>query len=117
MNLGVVAQCEGPVPRLDEILANLSARSAGLPRIRQKLSGPFGELGPYRWVEDDGFRLENHLHHQTLPQSHSSSALEGVIGDIFSRDLDRSKPLWELWLVDGLSNGGFALVSKVCAWP
>ena len=83
-----------------------------MPRYRQKLAFPPLETGRPLWVDDPNFNLEYHLRHTGLPEPGSEEQLRALAARIHSQRLDRTKPLWELWLVQGLHDGRFALISK-----
>jgi WS/DGAT/MGAT family acyltransferase len=95
--------------RLDKYI---ESRLHLLPRYRHRLAfTPFGR-SPI-WVDDQRFDLHYHVRHLGLPAPGTDHALQEVVGQIFSQPLDRERPLWEMWVVDGLENERFALVSKV----
>ena len=83
-----------------------------MPRYRQKLAFPPLEIGRPFWVDDPTFNLDYHVRHTALPKPGSDEQLRQLVGRIFSQRLDRSKPLWELWIVQGLEGDRFALISK-----
>src|SRR6185369_5659817 len=83
-----------------------------VPRYRQKLAFPPAGSGRPLWVDDPDFNLEYHVRQTALPTPGSEEQLFNLASRIFSQQLDRSKPLWELWVVEGLDDGGFALISK-----
>ena len=83
-----------------------------MPRYRQKLAFPRFEMGRPFWVDDPSFNIDYHVRHTALPRPGSDEQLRQLAGRIFSQRLDRSKPLWEVWLVQGLEGGRFALISK-----
>ena len=83
-----------------------------MPRYRQKLAFPPLETGRPLWIDDPSFNLEYHVRHTALPAPGSEEQLRALAARIHSQALDRSKPLWELWLVQGLEGGRFALISK-----
>ena len=72
---------------------------------------PFGQGRP-KWVDDPQFNLRYHIRHTALPEPGSEEQLLTLAARVFSQRLDRSKPLWEMWLVDKLDGGRFALVTK-----
>ncbi len=82
------------------------------PFTRKLLTVPFQLDHPY-WVEDPNFRLINHLRHVTLPQPGGPEDLGRMVGEIASTPLDRRRPLWEFWVIEGLHDGNVALVAKV----
>ncbi len=83
-----------------------------MPRYRQKLAFPRFEMGRPFWVDDPRFNIEYHVRHTALPSPGSLDQLRRLAGRIFSQRLDRSKPLWEVWLAQGLEDGGVALLFK-----
>src|SRR6187200_2517898 len=112
MHVGAVARFEGPPPSYEEVLDSIRVRLHLVPRYRQRLSVPPAATGRPLWVDDPTFSLEYHVRQTALPRPGSEQQLMRLAARIFSQQLDRSKPLWELWLVEGLDDGGFALISK-----
>src|SRR3954447_15281930 len=112
MHVGAVLIFEGPPPGYDELLEQIESRLHLVPRYRQKLAFPPLESGRPLWVDDPSFNLEYHARITALPKPGSEEQLRNLAGRIFSQRLDRSKPLWETWLVHGLKGNRFALISK-----
>jgi len=112
MHIGAIILLEGPPPAADDFLAHVRSRLHLVPRYRQKLAFPPFETGLPLWVDDPTFNLEYHVRHSALPSPGDETTLLRLAARIFSQRLDRSKPLWELWLIEGLADGGFALISK-----
>jgi diacylglycerol O-acyltransferase / wax synthase len=112
MHVGALVIFDGPAPNRDEFLAHLGARLQRVPRYRQRLAFPRLESGRPFWVDDPNFNLDYHVRHTALPKPGSVDQLRELAGRIFSQRLDRSKPLWEVWIVHGLEDGRFALISK-----
>jgi diacylglycerol O-acyltransferase / wax synthase len=112
MHVGALARFEGPPPPFTEVLDTLRGRLHLVPRYRQKLQVPPAGTGRPLWVDDPSFSLEYHVRHTALPHPGSEEQLLLLAGRIFSQQLDRSKPLWEVWMVEGLEEGGFALLTK-----
>ena len=83
-----------------------------VPRFRQKLVVPPLEAGRPLWADDVNFNLSYHIRHTALPEPGGEAQLKRLAGRVFSQQLDRSKPLWELWLVQGLERDRFALLTK-----
>jgi WS/DGAT/MGAT family acyltransferase len=110
-----VASCmvfDGPPPTHEELVAHVESRLHLVPRYRQRLAFvPFGQGRPV-WVDDPHFNLRYHVQHHALPPPGSDEQLKHLAGRAFSQQLDRNKPLWELWLVEGLAGGGFAILAK-----
>jgi diacylglycerol O-acyltransferase / wax synthase len=112
MHVGVVALFEGPAPSWQEALSGVESRLHLVPRFRQKLAQvPYG-LGRPVWVDDPHFNLGYHLRHTALPAPGDDEELKGLCARIMSQQLDRTKPLWEMWFVEGLADGRFAIISK-----
>jgi diacylglycerol O-acyltransferase len=112
MHVGAVLIFEGPPPRYEDFLDHVRSRLDLVPRFRQKLAFPPFEAGRPLWVDDPAFNLAYHVRHTALPSPGSEEQLRNLTGRVFSQALDRSKPLWELWLVQGLERNRFALLSK-----
>jgi diacylglycerol O-acyltransferase len=103
---------EGPAPTHEEFRDHIASRLHLVPRFRQKLRFvPFGQGRPV-WVDDPHLNLDYHVRQTALPAPGSEEQLRNLAARIFSQQLDRSKPLWELWLVEGLDGGRFAVVGK-----
>jgi diacylglycerol O-acyltransferase len=112
MHVGGILVFEGPPPSYPDLLDHIRSRLHLVPRFRQKLASPPLQMGRPFWVDDHSFNLEYHVRHSALPQPGSEEQLRRLAGRIFSQQLDRGKPLWELWLVQGLERRRFALVTK-----
>src|SRR5689334_22769953 len=112
MHVGAVLLFEGPPPAYEELIAHVESRLHLVPRYRQKLAFPRFEMGRPFWVDDPRLNIEYHVRHTALPEPGSIEELRLLAGRIFSQRLDRSKPLWEMWLVQGLSDNRFALITK-----
>ena len=112
MHVGAVARFEGPPPPFDEFLDSLRMRLHLVPRYRQKLQVPPAGTGRPLWIDDPSFDLEYHVRQTALPKPGSERQLLDLAGRVFSQQLDRARPLWEVWMVEGLDDGGFALISK-----
>src|SRR3954467_1560228 len=112
MHVGAVMIFEGPPPRREETLDQIASRLHLVPRYRQKLAFPRFEMGRPLWVDDPSFNLEYHVRHTALPSPGGLEQLRLLTARIFSQRLDRSKPLWETWFVQGLEDDRFAIISK-----
>ena len=113
MHVAAVMSFDGEPPHIDEVVEGIGARLHLVPRYRQKLAFvPFGQGRP-RWVDDPHFNLRYHVRHTALPEPGSEEQLKNLAGRVFSQRLDRDKPLWEMWVVEGLDGGKrFAVLSK-----
>jgi WS/DGAT/MGAT family acyltransferase len=112
MHIGGVLVFEGPPPDWGDYLDHVRSRLHLVPRYRQKLTTPPLETGRPLWVDDPDFNLEYHVRHTALPSPGTEEQLLLLAGRIASQQLDRSKPLWENWLIEGLEGDRFALISK-----
>ncbi len=112
MHIGGVVIFEGPPPPFEEFLDHVRGRLHLVPRYRQKLAYPPLETGHPLWIDDPCFNLEYHLRNTALPAPGTEEQLLRLAGRIASQQLDRAKPLWEMWLVEGLGDGRFAMISK-----
>jgi WS/DGAT/MGAT family acyltransferase len=97
---------------VEAIRAATAAALPQIPRYRQKLKYIPLESHPV-WVDDDRFNLDYHLRHTALPKPGSIAQLKALSARIMQQHLDRSRPLWEMWVVEGLEGDRFALISKV----
>jgi WS/DGAT/MGAT family acyltransferase len=112
MHVGAILVFEGPPPSYEDLLEHVDSRLHLVPRFRQKLApSPFGTGRPF-WVDDPTFNLAYHVRHSALPAPGSEEQLKNMAARVFSQQLDRTKPLWELWLVQGMDRKRFALVTK-----
>ncbi|MGI9557069.1 MAG: WS/DGAT/MGAT family O-acyltransferase [Solirubrobacterales bacterium] len=102
----------GATPSYEDFVDHVASRLHLVPRFRQKLRFvPLGQGRPV-WVDDPELNLEYHLRHTALPAPGTDDQLRVLGSRIMSQRLDRSKPLWELWLVDGLADDRFAIIGK-----
>jgi len=112
MHVAGAAILEGRAPAYDELTEQILSRLQLVPRYRQRLAFvPFGQGRPV-WVDDPHFNVAFHVRHTALPRPGGDEQLKRLCGRIFSQALDRSRPMWELWLVEGLADDRFALLSK-----
>jgi diacylglycerol O-acyltransferase len=112
MHLGGVMLFEGDAPPYDDLLAAIERRLHLVPRYRQRLVFSRFGLAEPEWADDPHFNLEFHVRHTALPRPGGERQLRALAGRVFSQRLDRDRPLWEMWLVERLENGRFALISK-----
>jgi diacylglycerol O-acyltransferase / wax synthase len=112
MHIGGVLIFEGPPPAFEDFLDHVRGRLHLVPRYRQKLATPPLESGRPLWVDDPTFNLEYHVRNTALPAPGTEQQLMRLAARIASQQLDRAKPLWEFWLVEGLQGNRFALISK-----
>jgi diacylglycerol O-acyltransferase len=112
MHVGAILIFEGPPPLYVDLLEHIRGRLSQVPRFRQRLVVPPLEAGRPLWADDANFNLRYHIRHTALPDPGGEEQLRGLAGRVFSQQLDRSKPLWELWLVQGLERDRFAILTK-----
>ncbi len=112
MHIASVAIFEGPPPPFADIVDMVDAKLDLVPRYRQKVKFVPLELGRPVWVDDQHFNIEYHLRHTALPAPGGENELRKLVGRVMSQQLDRSKPLWEIWVVGGLEDGRWAMLSK-----
>ncbi|MBI4898271.1 MAG: wax ester/triacylglycerol synthase family O-acyltransferase [Actinobacteria bacterium] len=112
MHIGGITIFEGPTPDIEQFKRHINSRLHLVPRYRQRLVWPRFQAGRPFWADDPDFNLNYHLRDTALPAPGNDDQLERLCARIFSQRLDRHKPLWEMWLVDGLSDGRFAMILK-----
>src|SRR6202041_2434404 len=112
MHIGSVGIFEGPAPGPGEVRSAIAGRLPLVPRYRQKVRFVPLALGRPTWVDDPHFNLDYHVRRTGLPAPGGDEELRNLVGRVMSQQLDRNKPLWEMWVVDGLDDGRWALVSK-----
>jgi len=115
VHMAIAGACvfEDPAPGVDELEALLASKMHLIPRYRQRVRGVPFELGRPVWEDDPDFDLGYHVRHTALPTPGDDAAFRRLMGRLMSQDLDRDRPLWEAWLVEGLAGGRWALVFKV----
>jgi diacylglycerol O-acyltransferase len=106
MAIGAVFICDGTAPSHEDFLAHIRSRLHLLPRLRQRLCFPPLSLGRPFWVDDPDFDISEHVRREVLSAPGTEEQFRELIGRTLSPPLDRSHPLWELWLVEGLQEGG-----------
>jgi diacylglycerol O-acyltransferase / wax synthase len=112
MHVASVMLFEGSPPPYDDLLDAIERRLHLVPRYRQRLAFvPLGQGRP-RWVDDPHLNLRYHVRATALPAPGDEDQLKDLAGRVFAQQLDRDKPLWEIWLVDGVEGDRFALLSK-----
>jgi len=113
MHIASCARFEGPPPPYDEVVELFRRKLPLVPRYRQRVRFVPGDLGRPVWVDDPHFLLEYHVRHTALPPPGGDDDLRRLMGRLMSQPLDRSRPLWETWVVEGLADGTWALISKI----
>jgi WS/DGAT/MGAT family acyltransferase len=115
MHVGSVATFSPPPDQAFdyEALCGLVSRRIGLvPRYRQKVRWVPGHLANPVWVDDEDFDITYHVRRSALPKPGNDHQLRQLAGRLQARQLDRNRPLWEIYLVEGLADGRFAIITK-----
>ncbi len=113
LHVGSVAVFEGPAPTYGEVIRLLLSKLPLVPRYRQRVRPVPLQLGRPLWVDDPHFQILYHVRHTAVPSPGTDEQLRNLAGRVLGQRLDLAKPLWELWLVEGLENGRWAIISKV----
>src|SRR4051794_3790508 len=113
MHVAAVLVFDGPAPDYGDFLAYVERRMHLVPRYRQKLAHvPLAQARP-RWVDDENFDLQFHVRNTALPEPAGEHELRTLAARVFSQQLSRARPLWEMWLIQGLDGDRrFAVISK-----
>jgi diacylglycerol O-acyltransferase len=113
MHIGSVGIFEGPAPGQADLLAALGGKLHLAPRYRQRVCFLPLQSGRPVWVDDPHFKLGYHVRRTALPAPGDDDQLRILVGRVMSHQLDRTRPLWEMWVVEGLTEERWALVSKL----
>ncbi|HUY64367.1 MAG TPA: wax ester/triacylglycerol synthase family O-acyltransferase [Acidimicrobiales bacterium] len=112
MHIASVAIFDGPPPAFAEVVAMIEAKLSLVPRYRQVVRFVPFDLGRPVWADDPHFSIDYHLRHTALPTPGGEDELRALVGRVMSQQLDRTRPLWEIWMAEGLDQGRWALLSK-----
>jgi diacylglycerol O-acyltransferase len=113
MHIASCAVFEGPTPDYERVVATIRGKLAKIPRYRQVVRFVPMQLARPVWVDDPHFRLEYHVRHTALPPPGGDAELRALMGRVMSQELDRHRPLWETWMIEGLENGRWGLITKI----
>ena len=113
MAIASVGIFEGPPPSQDEVLDLMHEALPRIPRYRQKVRRVPYDLGRPGWVDDQHFTIEYHVRRTALPAPGTTAQLRALVGRLMAQRLDRERPLWEMWVIEGLGSGDWALLSKL----
>ena len=111
--IGAIAVLAGPMPDFDSLAAGLAERILSVPRFRQVLRTQPLDLGAPRWVDDTNLDIFHHVRRAALPRPGDDAALFRWVAEVMERRLDRDRPLWESWIVDGLQHNRWAILMKI----
>ncbi|HWC37411.1 MAG TPA: wax ester/triacylglycerol synthase family O-acyltransferase [Acidimicrobiales bacterium] len=112
MHIGSVSVFEGPEPPFEDFVSMVRGKLPLVPRYRQVVREVPLQLGRPVWVDDPDFNIDYHIRHTALPTPGGEPELRKLVGRIMSQQLDRTKPLWEIWVVQGLEDGQWGMVAK-----
>ena len=113
MAIGSIAVFAGPAPSYEEFVDTIGSRLPLVPRYRQKLRTVPLRIGPPVWVDDPHFDIRFHIRRTALPPPGGDEELAQLLARVMAQRLDRDRALWEDWMVSGLPEGRWALISKV----
>ena len=113
MHIASLMILDGPAPTYEELYRSMEAKLHRIPRYRQRLKEVPLQLGLPVWQDDPHFQLAYHLRHTAVPAPGGHDALRTLAGRLISQRLDINRPLWEMWLIEGLADGQFAILNQV----
>ena len=113
MHVGSVAVFEGQAPSYGDLVRLLVAKLPDVPRYRQRVRTVPLHLGLPAWTDDPHFEILYHVRHTAVPPPGGAEQLRNLAGRVFAQRLDLTKPLWEMYLVEGLADDRWAIISKV----
>ncbi len=113
MHVGSVAIFEGPAPTYGDVVRLLLSKLPVVPRYRQRVREVPMQVGRPMWIDDPHFQILYHVRHTAVPRPGTDEQLRNLAGRVLGQRLDLSKPLWEIYLVEGLEDDRWAIISKV----
>jgi len=111
--VGGICVIEGPMPEYDALQAILAQRILEVPRLRQVIRTHLLDLARPEWVDAEDIAVSHHIHRAALPHPGDDDALFRFAADIMEQRLDRDRPLWECWVIEGLADGRWAVLMKI----
>ncbi|PJE00578.1 wax ester/triacylglycerol synthase family O-acyltransferase [Mycobacterium sp.] len=111
--IGGVSIIEGPPPTHEEFLKAFAERVQSIPRCTQVLKTHPLDIGPPEWVDDPHFDISRHLHRLAVPHPGGDAELFEIVADVMERRLDRERPLWDCYVIEGLSEDRWAVLTKL----
>jgi diacylglycerol O-acyltransferase / wax synthase len=111
--VGGLSVIEGPMPDFSSLAAGIADRILTVPRFRQVLRTHLLDLEPPEWVDDPNLDISHHIHRAALPHPGDDGALFRFAADVMERRLDRDRPLWECWMIEGLADDRWAMLMKI----
>lgn len=113
LGIGGLAVLDGPMPDYESLTAALGERIAVCPRFAQRLRRRVLDVSAPEWVDDGNFDLNHHVRRIAVPAPGADESLFGLVADVMSWRLDRDRPLWEIWVIEGLADNRWAMLIKV----
>lgn len=111
--VGAVSIMESPAPSYEEFVSAVADRMPAIPRFTQVLRTYSFDLRPPEWVDDPQFEISRHVHRLALPHPGGDTELFEVVATLMERRLDRERPLWGCWIIEGLAGDRWAVLTKV----
>ncbi|WP_292991904.1 wax ester/triacylglycerol synthase family O-acyltransferase [Mycobacterium sp.] len=111
--IGGIAIIDGAAPKDDKFKAVLTERVRSIPRFTQMLRTQPLDVGAPQWVDDPAFDISRHVRRIAVPRPGDDTELFRVVADVLERRLDRDRPLWECWVIEGLKGNRWAILMKV----
>ncbi|GLP76766.1 diacylglycerol O-acyltransferase [Mycobacterium antarcticum] len=111
--IGALSILEGPPPAFADLVALIGERVQRIPRCTQVVKLHQWDWSAPEWVADTAFDIEHHVRHTGVTNPGDEPALFRVVADLMERKLDRTRPLWECWMIDGVADGQWALLIKI----
>jgi diacylglycerol O-acyltransferase len=111
--VGGLSVLQGPLPDFDQFVAGISEKIEAVPRFKQMLRTHLLDLQPPEWVNDPNIDLSHHIHLAALPHPGDHEALFRFAAEVMERRLDRERPLWECWMIEGLADHQWAILLKI----
>src|SRR5258708_12663695 len=111
MHLGALEVFEGPAPSCQELVGLYAAKLSRVPRYRQVVRTAPLQLFRPAWADDEHFDIGYHLRRAVVPRPGRAPQLHRLAGQIYAQPLDRSRPLWEAWLLEGIDSRRWPILS------
>jgi WS/DGAT/MGAT family acyltransferase len=111
--IGGLAVVEGPAPDHREMLSTFAKRMTACPRFAQRLRTHTFDFGAPEWVDDPDFDVTHHVRRVAVPHPGDDATLFEIVADLMATRLDRDRPLWEIWIIEGLTENRWAMLTKV----
>ena len=111
--IGGIAIVDGAAPKYDTFKTVLAERIGSVPRCTQMLRTQPFDVGAPQWVDDPAFDINRHVRRIAVPGPGDDTELFQVVADVLERRLDRDRPLWECWVIEGLKGNRWAILMKV----